>query len=106
MRIMDGSMPNLPKCTEKKLLLFFFSLADSCQLLRPSGTSSMRGGYLAPLIEELAAVRLTEESCGISSLSPQTIHKSEKDATECQKPENQTKHPAPNVLNALYCFRC
>ena len=31
------------------------------QLLRPSGTSSMRGGDLAPLIEELAAVRLTEE---------------------------------------------
>ena len=54
-------MPNRPKCTEKKILLLIFPLADSCRLLRPSGTSSMRGGYLAPLIEELAAVRLTEE---------------------------------------------
>ena len=33
----------------------------SPQLLRPSGTSSMIGGDLAPLPEELAAVRLTEE---------------------------------------------
>ena len=38
-----------------------FLPADSCRLLRPSGTSSMRGGHLAPLPEELAAVRLTEK---------------------------------------------